>query len=247
LKNNLKWILLFVAVLFPVLVFAGPGSIGPLRPETPVPGIHPTSWTGRYKLVEAIVEHIRKAYRDTFEQLNDAQKECLRAQIAYDQAKMYQKWIDKDLNPSYWAQEGLSVEFHRKNMLDKCGGGGGNPAVELYRVYTKEHGPKSIVDLVKKVEANPNAFKPIDLTSLNRTDVKEAHEAMGKPSYWAAVKYAFTVYIGSQIVMQEVGLKLTFKSWKKIIAEAETDPETQAALMTAGLIVLAVGAPVLVF
>lgn len=149
---------LCVMMLFPQMSNAAE-NYGPLRPETPVRGLHANSWKGRYAVIEAEVKHLAKLYKDRFNNLISSQRECLRAKIAVAQSDVHLAWAK---GSGLEASERMLNEDLRETMKKTCGGGGGgNPAIELYNDYIEEYGQKAMGDLIDYMEEHPEAVQVI--------------------------------------------------------------------------------------
>lgn len=146
---------LCMMMLFPQMSNAAE-NYGPLRPETPVRGLHANSWKGRYAIIEAEVKYLAKQYSDRFNKLISSQRECLRAKIAVAQSDVHLVWAK---GTGLEASERMFNDDLRETMRKMCGGGGGgsNPAIELYNDYIEEYGAKAMGDLIDYMEEHPES------------------------------------------------------------------------------------------
>lgn len=205
-------------------------NLGPLRPETPVPGLHENSWKGRYAIIEAEVKHIAKLYKDEFNKFVSSNRECLRAKVALKQSDVHLLWAKgSDLEPI----EKMLNDDLRETMRNLCGGGGGgsNPAIELYSKYVKEHGSKALSELVNFLGDNPTQVQVITSQPLPKQ-----YQKVANPRWEALKSVALYTFATSQTVNTYYSLKNDFKRFKET---GETSDANKATLAAAGLMFVA--------
>lgn len=137
--------------------------------------------------------------------------------------------------------------YLKQRMFDECGGGGGgNPAIEVYNRWQNLLGDKALADLIKLAEA-ANGVKGLNPSVLPGLAPEAAKDTVSTAAFWSAVKYVFTMQLNNAYAETAASVKVNKQNWANFVSQADSDPATKAALMTMGLMVVVVGSPVLLF